>query len=354
MSLDLAGGVMKRIKVRHKSVMLPKGVATSTGQTNATNPASLTKLRDSYLDLAKAQSAPTMTAPTKPLKVVPGIDKKFTNMGELLGICPYELRAIMTAEVGEDQTLMLTLLKKFVSAAKLSGMVDLSETHKMLKDAEQLYHNRIADWQNSCDRVKKKNAQTLREVADKEKAFRSAWIEILIDLQTKLERNKDLSTLGEWDRLMIMAIASHGEQYCKITNNSAVMNFNACKGMDAFDISNLQTKAAEIAAEEREMIWQNWLLKASVQDMLSEVWRITEVSTEEESRRLLQLETMIISKSGRLPVYDKWGSINWHQTFYDDDPYTAEYQWNGFDDSHRYKEEIRHIYANYRDAGKKA
>lgn len=309
-------GIIRKLvsKGKSSSVVLPKGVPLS-GQTNATNPTSLGSLMQAYQDLEKAESVPHKGKPAKPQELKLTIDQKYVTMGDILGICPYELREIMGAEFKEDQTLIITLLKKFVSAAKLANAVDLKPVHDRLKDVAKKNRDKEHDWRQSCDKVDKDNTAIDNQVKAKRAAFSKAWGDILIDLTQKLSRNPKVSSLGEWDKLMVMAISLTGDKYCVIdkVTNEAQLNFAECKNMPPVTVSKLPTKARAIQQEFEEAKWQSWLSSASVEELMKELWNF-DLRDDDDWRRE-QLEWAITAKTGRVPVRDKWGNLNWHTTY---------------------------------------
>ena len=305
-----------------------KSVVTHTGRTNAMNPSSLGKLAEAYEAMERANKVPMQTQGPAPIKRMPTIDQRYKDMGEVMGICPYELRDVMQAEIGEDQTLVFTLLKKFVTAAKLSGAVDFEPTKKELKATETRHTLNMNTWQAEGERLKVRNADIAKLTLEKKGEFDAAWSEILIDLVTKLQRNKDVKSLGAWDRLMVMAIAHTGEEFCAIEHDLAVLDFKACQRMAPDKIVGLPKVANVIHEHEEEVRWSTWLNRASIDQMVKKLWEMgVENDGSEEARRREQLEWLIIAKSGKTPVRDRWGNLNWNATFSETPVFEDDYSW---------------------------
>ena len=307
---------------KSKSVVL--GVSSPvTGRTNATNPGSLNRLFETYRDFAKADSITPRSLPFEPSKRLPAIDQRFKDMGDAMGICPYELREIMEANFDGDQTLIFTLLKKFITAVKLSGAVDLSSTHKMLKSAETNYREQHKRWKRECDLVKQRNQSAADEVAKRKAEFDRVWGDILIDLVTKVDRNPDINSLGDWDRLMVMAISHTDSKCCTIIKNNASLNFKACQQMDPSVVVNLPDVAQSIREQEEEIRWQSWMNQASINELVQMLWQ-PDLEGDEETQdyRREQLECAIARKSGKRPIRDHLGNLNWHATFNESNEYS--------------------------------
>ena len=324
--------------IKRKSVILPKGVATGS-ITNATNPSSLQKLMRAYTDKVNAEGTRLQEKGPPPNKARIPIDARYIAMGDAMGICPHELKAIMESHIGDDQALVFTLLKKFVTAVKLSGAVDLSPTHRKLREIEDSYREQMDVYAERCKAVDQRNRAIQDEIKAKQLAFSAAWLDILIDLKTKLDRNNDISSLGEWDRLMTMAIASKGDEFCLIVKDKATLDFQACKAMTPDDIINLPATAKQIQETEEEMRWQNWLSRASVNQLMKKLWEFgVEVVDEADARKREQIEWAIVAKSGRIPVRDRWGNLDWYSTFTGDD--TMERPSYSYDDDYE-KQELK-------------
>lgn len=311
-------GVIKRLvrSGKPKGIVLPPGEQI-TGQTNSANPGTISKLLTAYADVERAQSQPYPAKPGKPQKRMPFVDDKFETMGKEIGVCPYELQAIMTAEFSSDQTMIFEMLKKFIALVKLSAAVDLSEVHKDLKEAEQTYRRQYERWENECAKAD----ATINAISDgitrAENAFASAWGDILVDLVTKIERKPDINALGDWDKWMVYAIASHGNRYAKIHANGRVsISFKDCKTMEPEKVSKLHEVARKTKKHEENNQWLLQLDKLPVNSLMKMLWSFDpENETDEDGIRREQLEWAIASKSGRTVIRDRWGNLDWGATF---------------------------------------
>ena len=301
-------------KGKSKSVIVPNGGAVLSGQTNATNPTTLRELQDNFHDYQRASKVSLEILPPKPAKVMPHINEQYKRMGDMLGICPYELEAIMKAEFTEDQELAISLLKKFVSAVKLSAATDLSKAHKVLKDASDRYNEMMKGWHKKVKAVDAQNEKVAEEKTRTRAALYQAWGNILIDLSQKVMRNADIKSLGEWDQLMLKALERTNTVYCKIDNGVVNLDFKACKGMIPEYIGYLPSLARQIQNEIEEAKWHSWLNNATVEDLMSELWKCDD----EDDQRRIELEWAITAKEGRIPIRDKWGNLNWHATYHQD------------------------------------
>lgn len=309
-------------KGKSKSVIVPNGGAIISGQTNATNPTTLRELQDNFHDYQRSVGVSQELKPSRPAKVMPVIGQQFKRMGELLGICPYELETIMKAEFTEDQELAVSLLKKFVSAVKLSAAVDMTKTHKTLKDARDSHAKMEDNWKKKCDAIDVKNQKVLNDQQTSRGNLYKAWGNILIDLSQKVMRNADIKTLGEWDQLMLKALERTDKNLCQINKDTVSLDFAACKVMKPEAIGKLPTIARQIQNEIEEARWYEWLNKATVEELMDRLWNASDDSERAE------LELAITAKKGRIPIRDRWGNLNWHATFSQDndlDLYEAFY-----------------------------
>lgn len=317
---------MKYADIKRRGLMLPKGEASGT--TNATNPHTLTKLIAAHQELLMAKGVPVPTIPSKPIMAKVYVDSKFINMGALMGICPHELEAILAGEFTEEQTLILTYLKKFVSAAKLSGAVDLAPVHENLRETEENNRLNLEAWEINARRTEDRIKELNRKIRLREAEFAQAWGAILIDLQTKLQRNPEVSGLGSWDRYMVMAIQQTDVHYCSIFDGKVVLDFAKCKTMPVDDIMNLRSRANAIKDHEKDLEYDTWLHNAPLDELVNRMWtmgRFGEEITAEEAREHQQLEWAIIARSGKIPVRNFRGELDWHATLNGDpDQYEDE------------------------------
>lgn len=298
------------------------------GQTNSANPTSLKKLEDAYTVLEKTKEAFVPAMPLKPTKQVPNIEKRYKQMGEIIGICPYELKAILNSSFGEHETLVITLLKKFVTAAKLSGSVDLVSINKMLKEAEDRHQKDLQEWKDHSRKIASIQKKHKQDVEEKQKAFSLAWGNILIDLVTKLSRNNNLHSLGDMDQLTVLAIARTGSKYCKVVKNKVELDFNECKKMPPDLIVNLQSVAATIKSEQEYRIWVKWLKTASIEELKNELYK-SEMGIKDLSFDKVSDITMALSeKLGIQSAIDEYGNTEY---FYSKSNYDDSWDpWGGY------------------------
>jgi hypothetical protein len=299
------------------------------GRTNATNPGSLNRLEDAFDDLMNAQATKPQRVNPPPTKTMPSIHPQFTKMGEALGTCPHELQVVMNTEYKVEDTLVFTLFKNFVMAAKLSGSVDLKPVHKVLKGCEERHAREMETWTHVDEMIKQKNKDAAVNLKNCQKAFDTTWGDILIDLTTKLERNPKIDSLGDWDKLMVLALNRRGEEYCMldIKKAEALLDFNKCKTLDATTVMSLPKVASQIGEEIEQAKWQIWIGKATTEELLEELWKTSEFEDHDDhvnDGRLEQLEWAIVAKSGRIPLRDRNGRIDWAATMSQDDNLSDE------------------------------
>lgn len=339
---------------KSKGVMLPKGAPLSS-QTNATNPGTLTRLHEANQALGIAKHREIQSKPLAPAKRMPHIAENWKRMGERLGICPYELKTIMEAEITEDQELAFSLLKKFVTGTKLSNAVDMKETHEELRLHENRHRMQMENWQKTCDKIDADQAAKDENIKQCETVFATAWGNILIDLVQKVDRTEDVKLLGQWDRWMMMALSEYGPRYASIdkTTGKCRITFSECRDLDPEKVMAVPARARELQIDDQERKFQHWLDTGSVEDLMRELWKLED----DEYERKEAIEWAIAARSGRRPVRDRFGNIDWHVTFaknddrdiydYEVDYPTGLYDADSAERTRAYKAAINEAYKEY-------
>jgi hypothetical protein len=326
---------MKTIDIPKSGVYKPgmnmSKTNTPQGQTNSANPTSLKKLQASYDALKRVEDMSIPKKSPKPTKQSPHVEGRYKKMGEAIGICPYELKAIMNGSFSEDQMLILTLLKKFVTAAKLSGAVDLSPIHTALKESEERYQNDLEQWKISSRKIEGAQRLHEKELAEKQKDFSTTWGDILIDLVTKISRNNDIKSLGEMDQLMVLAIARTGSKYCKVVKDNISLDFNNCKKMPAEDIISLRDVANTIKEERKYNEWMTWLNTASLEEMKSELLKSERGLVDLSYDQISDISFAISKKIGITAGFDDNGDFVYLYDGSDSDEWfdRPQYDWYG-------------------------
>lgn len=319
----MTNDIQKRIMAgKNKSIILKKG-GTTAGVTNAVNPTSLKKLSEAFEDIEVVRRTPIIESYEKPKKVLPNIEVRYRTIASELGVCPYELKAIMNAELNGDETLIFTILKKYVAAVKLCGVVDLAPVHKKLKNSEEAYKLELRRWDAHEKRARASVAENRSKFDRAQKEFGKVWCGILIDLITKLDRNNDISELGMMDRYLVMAINLQSEEACQINGNIAALDFNKCKNIPTKIVSELPAIAQEIRESEIQIERENWLFTAPIEDLLTELWNLD--IQDDRSYEAYDIESAIAERSGKTPIYDHRGNICWNATFSDEE-WTDKYR----------------------------
>lgn len=247
------------------------------GKTNAANPTTLGKLTDNFNDFASAQKQAMRPIPVEPQKRMPPLGDRFHRMGEMLGMCPYEIRDIMDHEFTADNELVVTLLKKLFTAVKISGEVDHSGSHKALRDARDAYDISMEGYRKLKDAAEKHNLDLLGQRTDRRHKLYAAWTDILIDLKTKIQRNPVDEQLAELDKWLVRALASQvSTDVCMIDNKGRIfLDFDKSKNISPEIIGQLQKLAAKMQADDVERRRQDFYFRAPIEDLMSRLWTTT-------------------------------------------------------------------------------
>jgi len=256
----------------------------SKGRTNATNPTSINVLMVAYDRLNAATTIPVEAEPALPaLRAIP-VAENFKIIGENLGICPHELEAIFDHDITSDNELVVSAFKKLISAIKISCEIDLSPVRKRL-DHNRKENEQRREWhRQACERVQAANSNRTRIVDSAFANFTQAWGSILIDLVQKVDANSQLSSLGEWDRLMCLALVEisqdprrNSKQVAALSDRDKVtIDFKAAKDLPASIISSLPKIAREIKAREQLRAFNQWLTDASDHELHTRFWNTTD------------------------------------------------------------------------------
>ena len=286
-----------------------------SGVTNSANPKTVADLIKAVRASQVAQDVAIPEEPRQPTKRMPVIEGVWKRMGERMGICPYELKAVMTTEFQEDDELAFSLLKKFVTGTKLSNSVDLTGVHNTLKEAETNFQNETAWYQKLC-----KERQEAKDRAEKQRRtaaqnFTNAWGAILIELVQKVQRNPTTKGLGEWDVWLIRAIAKKGKEFASISRKGDVaIDFKACRFFSEKQVLSVLSNVREQQKEAAEAVFIKEVKKMSD-------WQLTEALGNEKhgSRRYYIIKSEMTDrmvKAGHDPYkrydpyddpYDDWG-----------------------------------------------
>lgn len=308
------------LKKRQRNSLVSITPSPASGQTNATSPNRIDAIQDAFKQMSEAQSRGIPRQPTAPVKRKLGITQFYENMGEKLKMCPYELRDILNHEFNEEDVLVMTLFKKFVTAAKISGLVDFSETKKSLRQIETRYQEEV-EWHDNlvqirqAEIVKKEN-----DFAQQETLLKRTWNDLLIDLVQKIQRNPDIKSLGALDYWMIKAIKVNHPSCVKINKQDiATIDFSACQKIKPENIQRLFSTMKQLQEQDAENRLLADLRRASL-DILQQK---LEEYTLNEDPRLPYVEDEISQRLGRniakdyYSTNDPWDDYNYYHRHQD-------------------------------------
>jgi hypothetical protein len=305
-----------------------KAATYKAGQTNAINPLSLGALLSKISTYEQAEATPVPALPVKqPHRHLP-VDPIYQDMAGRMGTCPYELATIMEGHYGEDNEMVFELLKKFVAMVKLTNAINLDPIQKQLKEVAA--RNRTSDefYERELSRITSLQANQQRDVQKAEQVFRDTWRDILIDLQTKLQRNSDLTKLGDMDRWNLMALSTVEPEVVKIHQGHATLDFaEACK-IPAKEIKKLPGRADQMRETHRVEQWMIEVERTPIEGLMRHLWGL-DPNNKADKEQIEIIQHSIANRTGRYPVTDRYGNMDWNATFYgrnsvgeyDDDSY---------------------------------
>lgn len=314
---DQKAAILKALQLkgsRVKTNQKDKEKAEPKGKTNATNPGTLTTLNESYKALKHANSSAEVSPPREPLLRAVYVDPRYEEIGQAIDVNPHELQAIMTEGIKPENELVLSILKKMVSAVKLSGDVDLGPVRDELRQCEVANKQILDQHKRNIERVEKQNAMRNDTIKEKTGDFAQAWGAILIDLVQKVQRNDDITALGDWDRFMCKALAGMGvtNPCATITKNKISIDFKACKALDPDDVMSLPEMAARLQEQEKQDQFHEWLHKAPIKYLL-DAMNNTRSDHERE-----QIAHTIAARKGMVAARNRYGEYEYVRTSYTD------------------------------------
>ena len=280
------------------------GLSGSEGKTNAINPGVTNELEKSFKELVRLGQIPVPSLPAQPTKNLPRARAGATRMGKLIGICPYELDAIMAHEFTEEDTLALVALKKFLTAAKLSGSIDLSPIRKQLKTIEDSHSKEMGRWETSRKNVLKQRAQIIQGVEEATNKFKTTWRGMLIDLIKNLDAAGHVDKLGRMDYWIVQALATHKGIVTNAKGNARI-NFKAAAELEVNKVQDLSKIAREMERTKFENDLRQKACVASVKQLA--IWwddtsldNISRLIVEEEISNRYRTEVCKASMQGEL------------------------------------------------------
>jgi hypothetical protein len=304
----------KMLKNRKKS-LVTSTPSPASGQTNATSPKRMEAIQTAFGDMMEAKNREVPRQPTVPVKRIVPIPSFYKTMGEKLNMCPYELRDILSHEFDDDDVLVMTLFKKFVTAAKISGLVDFTETKKTLREVEIRHQDEMKWYQESLDARQAEIARKAADFSSNQTLLTKNWNDLLIDLVQKIQRNPDIKSLGTLDYWMVKAIKVQHPKCVKIDKQDvATIDFVACQKIKPEDVQRLFSTMKQLQEQDAE----NKFLAKLRGDSLDALQQKLEEYSLNDDPRLPYVEDEISRRLGR----------NISKGYYDDpwDEYTSYYR----------------------------
>lgn len=247
----------------------PKAAKANTpaGPTNAANPTTLDTLKKSLDRLENAERIGLLPTPREPVPNTLPIEPAYQKMGEAIGSCPYELKILLTSDITTGNELVTELLKKLVTAIKISSEVDLSDIRKRLRDNEKRNQENIKIYQKTLKEVESDNRETMENRKAAEIEVHKNWATILIDLIQKTDRNSDVKSLGEWDRAFVRTLASAAPHAVSLDRGKVFISFELLKLMDAAAIKLAINNIQPMIQREKQENFDRWLCTATAHQL---------------------------------------------------------------------------------------
>lgn len=272
----------------------------TAGRTNASNPTSLGELQKAADKIKDLGNQPFARDPSKPHKNLPILKSNYQVMGDAIGVNPYEIQAIMQHEFNPNNELVVSILKKFISAVKLSGEVDLAPLRNSLREIEETHERNMDAWHKQVAYIEKTNDKLEQEIVKANEDFYAAWSKIVVDLIMKIQTNDDINSLGAWDQFMVRALAQTDPLLAAVNNDRITISFEACKKMTVEKIQGIPHMAAALQKDARERDYLDWLLNAREADIQNALLGCT------SSGEMELLRSALFARKGLRPVYDKY------------------------------------------------
>ena len=217
---------------------------STTKMTNGTNQHLIRRLNLALEQYTSISESNVPSKPTKPIKskFYPAIHTKYERMGEICGICPYELREVLETEYTAEHELVINILKKFVAAVKLSGNIDLNRIKNMLSESESKLKEAEDKYQRGLQHFAKSMKFREEGLKGSQDDVRTAWGNILIPLIQNCDKVKNISQLSDLDVAVIHAIEKVQGNLVKNTSRTLKVDFQKCILLTPEKISEIITK----------------------------------------------------------------------------------------------------------------
>lgn len=253
--------------------------------------------------------------PREPRLNLPHIEDHFKSMGEAIAMCPYEVEAITESALNDPNPMVVEAFRKFIMIAKLANSDPVNEIRKDLDERRKTYDANM-DVYNSqlANRVKIKS-EIAEAVEDAQSTQTKAWVELLIKLQTTLQRNNKMDSLGDWDRWLVKAINKVNSRALTINSKTGEIKlvFETARKFDLEKISTALKSIDSIRINERRDAEIQWLWSAPRHELSDVMW-----STNDQGIRS-DIEAVLRQRQGiKRSPYDEYGR-DWRSDDFDDE-----------------------------------
>ena len=225
-------------------------------------------LKDAIKASQEATRAKEITLPSIrpiPYKTMPPVSEYYRNLGNHLGLCPYEIQEMMSGKFETSNTLVMEALKKLFTAIKITNEVDLQPVRRRLADIEERYQTDLKQHNDSKKFLEK--SKIAKEKAIEEKIDRLIKIiyPVLQDIKSKLKINPKLDSLSMWERKLVHAFKRHKATTARVGKNPTIQ-IKPCLDLIRENPEAVEEILSHVRAEcDREVnnIFEDWLHRSS-------------------------------------------------------------------------------------------
>lgn len=184
------------------------------------------------------------------------VDEQYKVLGDAIGVCPHELQHLLTKGISVENEIVINLLKKIVTALKLTELGALEEIKTKLKKCEDDYQREYSQWELDHQMFKRSEQNKAEAIRIANQNIEEAWSETVDDLSKNLKVEKRLDKLVDEDRWLIKSLMDQDGRMARISNGKVIFSPSRSKTLNREQIIDIvKTMPDYQAAEHRERLF---------------------------------------------------------------------------------------------------
>ena len=184
------------------------------------------------------------------------VDEQYKVLGDAIGVCPHELQHLLTKGISVENEIVINLLKKIVTALKLTELGALEEIKAKLKKCEDDYQREYTQWERDRQMFETSEQNKAEAIRIANQNIEEAWSDTIDELYKKLKVEKRLDKLDDEDRWLIKSLMDQDGRIARISNGKVIFSPSRSKTLNREQIINIvKTMPDYQAAEHRERLF---------------------------------------------------------------------------------------------------